>query len=296
LFITRKAARGLFRHVRDNARELAVSYLTPGRRTLKIATAISVLLLGWFVFGTTEYHLTVPAKVMPARVFHVTAPFEGTLVKAHFLEGQAVQRGDILCELDREELYQLQNQFIAELGVLEHEMDRARAREKPADVEVLRGQQAVLQARLESVDSRIAKAVIRSPIAGAVISGDLREHIGSVVFRGDQFFEVAPAGEWKIELEVPEADVDLVETGLSGYFAINARPHEHKDIIISEVKPHAAIRGQKNVYVAEARIDLSVDWIRPGMEGMAKISIGRKPIWWATLHRAIDSFRMSFWL
>ena len=54
-------------------------------------------------------------------------------------------------------------------------------------------------------------------------------------------------------------------------------------------------RDGKNVFVVEARVDLPYDWMRPGMEGSARIVVGKRPVWWIALHRGIDSVRYN-WL
>ena len=65
---------------------------------------------------------------------------------------------------------------------------------------------------------------------------------------------------------------------------------------VARALPEAQLRNGRNVYVAEAQVDATEDWIRPGMEGMAKIELGRRRIWWVTLHRVIDYLRLKFWV
>ena len=67
-------------------------------------------------------------------------------------------------------------------------------------------------------------------------------------------------------------------------------------MLFERIIPKAQVENGRNVYVAEARIGGEANWIRPGLEGIAKIQAGRRGIWWITLHRAIDHLRMNFWL
>ncbi|MCH7925548.1 MAG: diguanylate cyclase, partial [Planctomycetes bacterium] len=83
---------------------------------------------------------------------------------------------------------------------------------------------------------------------------------------------------------------------LSGFFASYARPEESRPFRIERIIPKAQVENGRNVFVAEARIGGRADWIRPGLEGVAKIQVGRRGVWWITLHRAIDYLRMNFLL
>ena len=66
--------------------------------------------------------------------------------------------------------------------------------------------------------------------------------------------------------------------------------------IADRIRPQAEIQGQLNVYVAEAEAALPFAWMRPGMEGVAKIEVGRRRVWWVVLHRATDYLRLKLWL
>ena len=95
---------------------------------------------------------------------------------------------------------------------------------------------------------------------------------------------------------MPEAAAEDLNAGLSGSFASFARPELLRDFRILRVHPTAEVRRNKNIFVAEATIEGADDWIRPGMEGIAAIRIGRRPIWWVSSHRIIDFLRLHVWL
>ena len=125
---------------------------------------------------------------------------------------------------------------------------------------------------------------------------DLRKLIGSVVTRGDPFFKVAPLHSWTLELEVPESASANLTSGLGGFFASYAQPAQTGELTVSRVLPEAQIRRGNNVYVAEAEVVTPANWLRPGLEGVAKVHLGRRRVWWIVLHRAVDYLRMNLWL
>jgi len=175
-------------------------------------------------------------------------------------------------------------------------MDQARAADAPVEVQLARANRELVQTKLDLIDRRIEQAMVKAPFDGVIVSGDLRALIGSVVTRGDSLFEVAPLDQWTLQLEVPEALSADVEADLLGQFASYARPEDVRNFSVSRVTASAEVRGNSNVYIAEADISAQGDWMRPGMEGIAKLQIGRRPVWWITLHRVIDYVRINLWL
>ena len=296
LQLTQRAGRSLVRHATNSVRDVVESFGKPDHLGRKIISGVAVLIGLWFAFGSINYDLTVPCVIRPAQIRHITAPFDAVLASATVIEGDYVKRGDVLCELDHRDLDQQRAELLAELAVLERTRDRAMADDSPVEVQLALANQELVRAKLDIVERRIEQAVIRAPMDGVIVAGDLRKLIGSVVARGDPFFEVAPLDNWTLELEVPESASADLSLNLAGLFASYARPDETREFRVSRVLPEAQIRQGRNAYVAEARVDTPADWIRPGMEGVAKIHLGPRRVWWITLHRAVDYVRMNLWL
>ena len=296
LLLTRRANRGLVRHLTDSLDAMVDGLRTPGRVGRKAAAVAAALGVLWFAFGSMDYELAVPAVVTAAEIRHVSAPMNGVLASASVIEGDHVSQGDILCQFDDRDFDQQRAQLLAELTVLERVMDRARADESPFDAQLARAQQELARTKLDIVDRRIQQATLTAPIDGVIVAGDLRKHIGSVLTRGDPLFQIAPLDRWTLELQVPEASSDDLAADLVGSFAGFARPEAIRNFRISRVLAASEVRGTRNVYIAEADIDARGDWMRPGMEGIAKIQVGTRPVRWVALHRVIDYLRIHLWL
>lgn len=296
LLLTLRAHRSLLRHAKDSIRGAVEVAIRPGHVGTKVLAALGFVFALWFVFGSLDYSLTVPCKVRPGMIRHVSAPFEGMLISATVVEGDRVRKGDVLCELDHRELDQRRCELSAELAVLEQTKDRARADNLPVEVQLALANQELVQARLDLVNLRIERATLLAPFDGVIVSGDLRQSIGGIMPRGESLFEIAPFSDWTLELFVPDNVSGDLDTDLSGFFTSYARPEESQSFRIERVIPKARVENGRNVFVAEARIGGRADWIRPGLEGVAKIQVGRRGVWWITLHRAIDYLRMNFLL
>ena len=184
LVLARRAGRGVLQHTIDSCHEGVTDLLLPGRYGRKALAIASVLAAVFFFTGSTTYHLSVPCVVTVSQKRHVAAPLNGMLTAAFVLPGDRVRRGDPLCEFDRRELAQQIAQLTAELEVLEWERARAMAADSPVEAQLAEAKQHVVEARLEIARGRADRTVVRAPIDGVIVSGDLRasnDALGSVL-------------------------------------------------------------------------------------------------------------------
>ncbi len=296
LRLLRNANRGPILCARDAARSALGSMCSRGNLGRKIAVALAAAVAGWAGFGSMDYRLTVSAVVKPQQTRHVTAPFDGVLSAAAALEGDLVARGDVLCQLDQKDVEHQGAETVAQINVFERKKDQALAEDDPVGFQLALASQKLARAKLDTINTRIARCTIRTPIDGMIVAGDLRKSLGSVVQLGDPLFEIAPLRAMVLELQVPEADADELALNLSGAFASHARPEHSLPFRITRVHPRTEVRARGNMCIVEASADLAETWMRPGMEGVAQVHVGRRRVWWIGLHRILDYLRLNFWL
>ena len=155
------------------------------------------------IIGLRVY-LTVACVVTPAHARHVAAPFDGVLLAVSAVPGDRVVEGQVLCEFDGRDVAQQVAALTAELNVTERERDRAMGASSPVDVKLAEAQRELVRARLVIARRRVERAVVRAPIDGIVVAGDLRKQVGGTIAKGRPLFEIAPEDEWSLELAVPE--------------------------------------------------------------------------------------------
>lgn len=296
LSLLRRADRGLTRHVADAVGGCVDVLRQPERTVSRVMAIVASVLIGVIAFGTLKHELAVPCVLTAARARHMVAPFEGVLVSVSVVAGDVVRQGQVLCEFDTEDLDYQRKQLIAEQAVLERKADQGRADGKPVDVLLAGAEHDLLAAKLGIVERRLTLASVRAPFDGVVVAGDMRTMAGAVLARGEMLFQVAPLGELVLELEVPNASAGDLRADLAGSFVMNARPGLATPYTIKRVLTQSQMRGERNVFVAQADVTGAYDWLRPGMEGIARIDMGRRPVWWILSHRAIDALRLNFWL
>lgn len=296
LELTRRAGRGLLAHGAESLREAGRHLTAPGRTTARLMSAVGVLAAAWFFFGTMPYRLVAPCTVAPAVVRHIAAPFDGVLAEAPVTAGDRVQRGQTLLRLETRDLEQQLAQLQAEFSVLETQRDRASAAAAPAEAQVAAAQQRLLQTRIDIIRRRLEQTAPVAPFDGVVVEGDLRRQVGGMVQRGQPLLAVTPTAGWSIRVDVPDYAAAKVTGGLTGDFAAFARPELLQGIRIERVSAAAEHRDGKSIFIAEAALTRPPDWLRPGMEGTARIDLGPRRVCWVAMHRAIDWLRLHWWL
>ncbi|MFO0840574.1 MAG: HlyD family efflux transporter periplasmic adaptor subunit [Phycisphaerae bacterium] len=296
LSVLRRASRGVVVHAIDDGRALAAWMLTPkrpARRALGVALALFV---AWFCFASMPYDVRVPCTVQPRRIWHASMPFEGVLAAVHVRVGDHVDADQVLCELDTRDLELAAAAARADRDARAQEHMRALAADARADAQLAEAAERLADARLRVLERRIEQARIRAPFAGVIIASDAERRGGAVLRQGEMLFQVVPQGAWTLELSLDQQQLADVAPGQAGRFAGHARPESAHALKITRVRPAREMHDGHGVYVAEAELDGNEDWLRPGVEGLARVNVGPRRVAWIALHRVADFLRLRLWL
>lgn len=295
--LVERATRSLRTHAADAAAGAAGWLREPGRNARRVGVGLALLAAAWFLFGPLPYSISAPATVLPAEVQELGAPYEAVLDTAPAVAGDRVEEGQVLATFRSEELQLERDKLQAELEVQRYGASRAMAeRRPPVEVRLAQAQVDLLRAQIALLDQQIAQATVRAPFDGVVTSGDLRQRIGQTFQLGAPLFRVAQGDRWEIRVDVPERAVDDVAEGQVGTFASEARPDQTETFALRRVSPGAEVVNGRNVYAAEAEVEIAAPWMRPGMQGVARIDAGTRVAWWVLLHRVTDWLWLHFWL
>ena len=203
-----------------------------------------------------------------------------------------------LATLDTAELQnQLASARAERLSYLK-QADIARRDGKTAEAQVAEASAAKLKADMDQLEYKIAKAVIQAPFDGVVFAGDLKQRVGTHVAVGDVLFEVGKQGGLRAELSVPEDEISYVREKQQGQLATVSYPGQHTKFTVERINPVAEVVKDHNVFKVRVAIDAQdvQSWMRPGMEGIAKVEVGRERYAWLWTHRLINWVRMKLWM
>ncbi len=291
--LVQRARRGLTRHLLDNLRELPATLVGREHWLRNSLVAVGLLVLGWFVMGTSVYELTVPCRLAPKESRHFNCPVDAILVDTTVRPGDLVEAGQILCVFDTSDVDLRIAQTSAQIAMAELDERRAMAAGTILEQQMAANRIKELTATRAMDEALRDASVLVAPSDGFIVEGDFEERRGDMFQRGEPLFVFSTDLQWRLELEVPEGEVRQVEPKLSGLFSPRARPDDEFSFEIDHLGFHAEQRGRGNVYVAEASVDLDGRWMRAGMEGMAVIEVGPRPVWWIHLHSLLDAVRMK---
>jgi len=256
------------------------------------------------VFGVLAYVTLVkgPYRADAAFVLQATtrqivaAPYDGFLKSVQVEPGETVEAGEtVLGKLETAELrQQLATAKAERIGYLK-QAAQAREQGDRAQAQIASAQAAKATAQIELLQHQIDQATLVAPISGTVVAGDLKRQIGRPVETGEALFEIAPLESLRAELSVPEDQITDVQTGQRGELATAAYPNKRIGFVVERINPVAEVVNQRNVFKVRARLDERPPWMRPGMEGTARVDIGRRSYAWLWTRDLRNWIRMKLW-
>ncbi|MET0333978.1 MAG: HlyD family efflux transporter periplasmic adaptor subunit [Rhizobacter sp.] len=186
------------------------------RRTLWTLSALALVLL----IGLVPWRTQVEAQgLLRPRHFPLHAAGAGQLQSLDIAHGRAVRRDDALFTLASPELA---------LHLKTAELKLARTQWQVANTgfdDGLRSRQSVLQeerrgaeAELLAVRDELARHAPRAPFDGVVIDVPPELQPGTWVARNERLATVVDPRDWRVEVYLPENEVERIKLGDSGHF------------------------------------------------------------------------------
>jgi len=299
----------------SKTRKALAKVLSPEHTWIKAVAVLVLAFLLFIFFVQGEYRVESPFEFQTMTRQYVVAPFDGFLDEIFVKPGDSVVGGqtvlatlkteDLLYELSRQQADH--NRYLNELRVAARDQDAAKR-------EIARAQAERVQAQINFIQHQLAQAKLVAPISGIITSGDLEGQFGAPVERGKELFEIAPIKSLRAELAVSESRIgDVIEAQeilhqkdpdlhLTGMLAAQAFPGQYVTFQVESINPVAEVVDTNNVFKVRVKLLEIPDELlgeaimRPQMEGVAKIDIGRRSYAWIWTRDLINWLRMKLWL
>jgi len=157
----------------------------------------------------------------------------------------------------------------SELASAEASLLRALADEASARAGV-----AEAQATLSSAETNLSKAAIRSPISGVVLSRavDPGNAVAASLQAVTLFTLAEDLAQMKLEVNVDEADVGLVEEGQPATFTVSAYPNRDYPATVTRVDFGSTTKENVVTYITVLSVNNEDLSLRPGMTATAQIT------------------------
>lgn len=281
--------------LKESSSALVSNIFGAGYLGTKLVTTIIVAVLAVTYFMPWDYRISANAILEGEIERVITSPEEGYLKEAPVRPGDLVEAGATLATLDDRDLQLEKLKWSGKLKQVSKEYREALAFHEQSQIGILRSQLAQAEAQLEILEHKLNRIIISSPISAVIVSGDYTRALGSPVERGQVLYKVSPLENYRVVLQVDESDVSEIAVGLKGELTLSAAAEETFDMEVVKITPVATAENGVNYFQVEAALITTPDFLRPGMQGVGKIDIGERQLFWIWTHRAVDWLRLKLW-
>ena len=291
----RRARRWLSGRLPDAARAALAMLVGPRHIGWKLASLAGAAAVTAAVIVPAQFRVSGKAVLEGHIQRAVPAPFEGFIASAPVHAGDVVRAGDVLATMDDKDLQFDRVKWDSEAQRLQLKIREAQAKHDPATTAQLEAELRETRAQADLAAAKLQRAAITAPIDGLVVTGDLTQQIGAPVETGKLLFEVAPLDAYRITLRMDERDIRYLRPGQRGRVLLHGMTGQVVRFTVRQVASVAEIDNGHNTFRVEGALDGAPPNLRPGMEGVAKVAVGRRSyaaVWTRSL---VDWVRMGAW-
>jgi hypothetical protein len=287
--------RPLWRVLKETA-TTQIEHLTgPGYVGRKLALFLAGCVILFCSLATGEYRLAAETTLEGSVRRAVVAPFDGYIDQAPARAGDLVAKDGVLCLLDDRDLRLERLAKFSQKSQLQRQHQSAVAKYDRAQAMIIEAQLDQATAELELIEAKLERTRLQAPFAGLLVSGDLSQRLGSAVTKGEVLFEVTPLDSYRVLLEVDERRIGDVRLGQQGSLVLASQPGTTYAFTVSKITPITTAKEGRNFFRVEAQLATVVDSLRPGMEGVGKVSVDRRRLIAIWTRELVEWLHLWFW-
>ena len=262
---------------------------------LKFGLTVAVLVIMLLSLVKWEYRVSANSLLEGTIERVITAPEEGYIKEAPARPGDLVSAEQTLATLDDRDLQLEKLKWSGKQKQVSKEYREALATLDRSQIGILRAQLDQASAQIEILEKKLERTIISAPINGVIVSGDFTRALGSPVERGQILYKVSPLDDYRVLLDVDESDIAELEVGMKGELTLSAAAEETFEIVVEKITPVSVPGEGANYFQVEASLVETPEFLRPGMQGVSKISIGERQLLWIWTHKLVDWLRLKLW-
>jgi len=263
------------------------------RRQCLAAIAVTALLLSFFIPVTHRVSAEATIEASDRQV--LVAPQDGFILSAHARAGELVGKGDLLATLDGQDIKLAVEKWRSEKAKNQQEYSRALAIHDRGELSRLRSDVQRIDAEIALLEQQLHRSEVRAPFDGVLLDGDWTQSLGAPVNTGDVLFEIASAEQYRLILEIDEHDIGYIRSEQQADLRMAALPTTIWEAQLADVIPVAISEKGSSAFRVPAIIDGDASALRPGMEGVGKVNVGRRSMFWVYSHKLVDKLRLLSW-
>ena len=274
-----------------------LSHVTGPRYMItKIIIVASIAAIIFVSLFRPMYHVSAPFQFAAPDKMSISAPFEAKILDIGrkpdgepLRPGDMVKQGQRLVQLDTFELRDRQLDALKRMDEAQKEEEKyLNTPGKISDANIARARRDAARAEADLYDSQIKSSEIVAPHDGMILKGDLSEKIGQKVQIGEDLFALAANTNLRLDLTVPERDIQDVKVRASGKLATDALPMYHFPFKVTRVIPLGEAKEGSNSFTVYGDVDSAAmaanptwhpEWrAKPASTSATEVSPGSGPI------------------
>ena len=225
----------------------------------------------------------------------LVAAQDGFILSAHARAGEEVAKGALLAKIDGKDLQLGLEKWHSEKSKNQQEYAQALAIHDRSELSRLRSDAKRIDAEIALYEQQLRRSEVRAPFDGVLLDGDWTQSLGAPVKAGDVLFEIASAEEYRLILKVDEHDIGYIKPEQMAELRMAALPTSVWQAELGDVMPVAISEKGSSAFRVPANIAGVADALRPGMEGVGKVNIGDRAMFWVFTHKLVDKLRYLAW-
>lgn len=281
----------------DVAADALAAVVGPRHLAWKLAGGLAAVAVVAAVLVPMPFRVSAKAVLEGEVQRAVPAPFDGFVARAMVHAGDVVTAGTVLAALDDRDLQLDRVKWAGERERIALKLREAMAKHDPASVGQLQAQLRQTEAQARLTDAKLARAAIVAPIDGIVMTGDLSHSIGAPVETGRVLFEIAPLDRYRVVVRVDERDLRFVQPGQGGTVLLYGMSGGALPFTVHRVTAVAQADGGRNTFRVDGLLTgaEAPERLRPGMEGIGKVEVGRRSVASVWTRSLVDWARSFIW-
>ncbi len=306
LVVRRSDDRNLALRAKDSLVKAGAWFVGPTHTVWKLVGVLLLVASLVVTFVRVTYRIGAPMEIRPREQRIVSVPFDGVLfeIAPGIESGKRVEAGELLAELDTRQTRL--GLIEAEAQILQYEKEADEAMKKPDLAAAQQAQAKVDQARArrDRFAEQIVQAQLRAPIAGTIISPDIKDKVKASLKVGDELFKIADLSELVAIARVEDRDISYIRVDQTGEVSPKSSPDREIPCIVEQIVPLAQARDGVNAYevrmslqpeAGDAQARALMQTLRPGVEGQARFNTEKRSLLWIGARRIVDQARLWLW-
>jgi RND family efflux transporter MFP subunit len=279
----------------ESAARLPGRLLGRGHLGLKLGVLGTAAVVAFLALATAEFRVASTAVLEPLVRQAVVSPFGGYVAQAPARAGDRVRAGQVLAVLDDRDLRLARLRSLSQQEQLARQYQQAMAAGNAAQVVILSAQMEQARAEVALLDDQLRRTRVTAPFDGVVVVGDLTQTLAAPVERGQVLFEVAPLDAYRLVLHVDERDIGHVAPAQRGTLVLTGAPAEALPFTVARITPVSSAGEGHNYFRVEAELAGDAARLRPGMEGVGKVAVGRRRLAWIWTRQVVEWVQLTLW-